>query len=158
MQASGGIAVVVTLEEARRMLGYGRVTLIHRRDEYVSKPFEFVIFSALPEEEELSSVDLYFNEAFDTVDIVSFGHWHGHFDTAVDENENIRRAFKSARELILRRVHIIEQYTRVGKYLGSDGYRPGQPLPLLLRNAEYAQRLVFGKKPQRLTLPKQDND
>jgi hypothetical protein len=145
--------VVVTLEHVKGLLHHERVTQTRRRDECFPRSAPMVIFSALPEGGGLSSVDIYFNESCDVVDIVSFGHWHGHYDTAGDEDENIRHAFTAARELVKGKVHIIEQYTRNGKYLSSEGHRPGQPLPRSLRNAEYAERLAFGKPPQRLVLP-----
>lgn len=144
--------MTVSLELARRLLDYDKVVQHHCRDEHFPRSPAFVIFSAVPEGDGLPSVDIYFNAPCDVVDIVSFGHWHGHYDTA-GEDENIRRAFAAARELVKGKVEIIEQYTRNGKYLGSDGHRPGQPLPRRLKNAEYAERLAFGRPRQRVVLP-----
>jgi hypothetical protein len=148
--------MIVTVEIAQRLLDYEHVTLTHRRDESFRKAPRIAVFSALPDQRNLPAVDIYFNDECDVVDIVSFGHWHGHYDTAGDEEKNTRNAFRSARELVKRKVQIINQFTRNGKYLGSDGHRPGDALPSRLHNAEYAERLVFGLPIQRITLPLKD--
>src|SRR5262249_6601058 len=113
----------------------------------------FTVYSAVPADENLPAVEVWLNESCDVVDFVAFGHWHGHFEGAADEEENIRRAFRVANGLSKGRLHVIDQFTLHGKFFGSELHKGGVQLPRRLENADYAERLVFGKRPERISLP-----
>jgi hypothetical protein len=145
--------MVITLDIAKQLLGYSDVVCSTKRAAGFRRAPPWTVYSAIPKTKGLPPVEVWMDKASELVDFVSFGGWHGHFEGAADEDENILRAFHVARDILKGRLHVIDQFTRNGKEVGSDLQKRGEPLPCRLRNADYAERLVFGKLPERLTLP-----
>jgi hypothetical protein len=134
--------MILTLELARELLQYRNVV------QYRHPEVDGYIFSALPEDARQWTVDLYFNDTCDVVDIVSFGHWHAHCDTAENEEENITRAIATARSLVHRETCVLDECGAEGRYLGSSIVDPTGLPETISKDAQFLRRVVFGQAPR----------
>jgi hypothetical protein len=138
--------VIITLELAKELLQYSRV--VQRRYHQPESGTTYEIFSAIPDQGTERSVDLYFNDQCDTVDMVSFGRWHAHYDSAEDEGDNIRNAFNTARGLVLRERCLIEELGLDGRSLGECVVAPEELPETLSLQARSLRRVMFGRAPR----------
>jgi hypothetical protein len=134
--------VIFTVELAQELLQYPNVVQLRNSEA------DGYIFSAVPEDERQWSVDLYFNRTCDVVDIVSFGHWHAHYDESENAEENIREAIAAARSLVHRERCVLEECDADGRSLGDFIVEPTGLPETMRKEAKFLRRVVFGQAPQ----------
>lgn len=140
--------MIVTIDTVRQTLDYAKIVTRPQEQMYGERTDRYTIFSAVPEDETQLQIDMYFNESCDVVELVSFGPWHGHFDSAEDEEDNIRNAFRAVRSLIHREETLVEQHDESGRYRGSELLAPDRHPDTLGFDIRTLRRVTFGQPPR----------
>jgi hypothetical protein len=138
---------LLTADQLKKKVRWTEVCVERGVHKSMGVEHSFCIYKVLPSNKAWPSIDLHFDGDVKILDPLGFSQWHGHYDRWSDARKNLIDALRTVRELVARKVCLVEELGVNGDYRGSSLLSPGSVPGMISKDVRQFRRVCFDQPP-----------
>ena len=137
---------ILSLDQLKRKVRWNDIVLRQGVHSYRGEDHPFCMFKVLPSKKNWPSIDLHFDGEIQYLDPLCFSQWHAHYDRWEDERRNLIDALRTVRDLVARKICLVEELDEAGACRGGS-LLPPEGIPETLSKEVTSFRRIFFDRP-----------